>query len=99
MACRWKPTCSGSVTATICMTPGSSSRCTRWRTAASDSPTALPMVAYGPPAVLLQLLDDRLGHVVERTSALVLAGRVTLVMVVAASRQCKRIRHDGIRRT
>ena len=30
----------GSVTATICMIPASSNRCTRWRTAASDSPTA-----------------------------------------------------------
>ena len=38
---------SGSVTATICMTPWSSSFCTRWRTAASDRPTALPIAAYG----------------------------------------------------
>ena len=45
MAWRVKPTWSGSVTATIWMTPDSTSRCTRWRTAASESPTALPMVA------------------------------------------------------
>jgi hypothetical protein len=42
---RWKPSVIGSVTATICMTPPSISRCTRWRTAASDSPTALPIAA------------------------------------------------------
>jgi hypothetical protein len=45
IACREKPTCSGSVTPTICMTPASSSRCTRCRTAASDSPTAAAMRA------------------------------------------------------
>ena len=45
MAWREKPTCSGSVTATICMTPASSSRWTRCRTAASDRPTALPIAA------------------------------------------------------
>ena len=45
IACRAKPICIGSVTATICMTPASTMRCTRWRTAASDSPTALPMPA------------------------------------------------------
>src|SRR5690606_24453856 len=47
IAWRRKPTVSGSVTATICITPWSSSFCTRWRTAASDRPTALPMAAYG----------------------------------------------------
>ena len=45
IACLAKPGCIGSVTATICMTPDSTSFCTRWRTAASDSPTALPIVA------------------------------------------------------
>ena len=45
IAWRGKPTWSGSVTATICITPASSSRCTRCRTAASDSPTALPIAA------------------------------------------------------
>ena len=45
MAWRAKPVCIGSVTATICITPASTSFCTRWRTAASDSPTALPMLA------------------------------------------------------
>jgi len=45
MACRANPSSSGSVTATICITPLSVSRCTRWRTAASDSPTTLPMDA------------------------------------------------------
>ena len=34
------------MTATICMTPVSESRCTRWRTAASERPTALPIEAY-----------------------------------------------------
>src|SRR5690606_1876588 len=47
IAWRGKPSVSGSVTATICMTPSSSSRCTRWRTAASERPTALPMAEYG----------------------------------------------------
>ncbi len=65
IACRGKPSWSGSVTATICMTPVSSSRWTRWRTAASESPTALPMLAYGMPAVPLKLFDDLLGDVVE----------------------------------
>src|SRR4051812_10118620 len=36
----------GSVTATICMTPESVSFWTRWRTAASLRPTALPISAY-----------------------------------------------------
>jgi hypothetical protein len=45
MAWRRKPSVSGSVTATICITPASCSRCTRCRTAASDSPTALPIAA------------------------------------------------------
>ena len=40
MAWLRNPTCSGSVTATICMIPASRIFCTRWRTAASDSPTA-----------------------------------------------------------
>ena len=39
MAWRVKPSCSGSVTATICMIPDSRRRWTRRRTAASDSPT------------------------------------------------------------
>src|SRR4051812_48483442 len=47
IAWRAKPSWRGSVTATICMTPASSSRCTRCRTAASESPTARPIVAYG----------------------------------------------------
>src|SRR5438105_3223279 len=47
MAQRRKPRVVGSVTATISITLASSSRCTRWRTAASDSPTALAIVAYG----------------------------------------------------
>lgn len=47
IAWRRKPTVSGSVTATICITPWSSSFWTRWRTAASDRPTALPIAAYG----------------------------------------------------
>ena len=38
------PTWRGSVTATICMT-SASRRWTRWRTAASESPTALAMAA------------------------------------------------------
>ena len=46
MACRAKPSSSGSVTATTCMTPLSISRWTRCRTAASDRPTTLPMAAY-----------------------------------------------------
>src|SRR6266536_2834520 len=46
IACRRKPTRSGSVTATICMTSASSSFCTRWRTAASDRPTTLAMAAW-----------------------------------------------------
>ena len=37
---------SGSVTATICITPLSVSRWTRWRTAASERPTTLPIAAY-----------------------------------------------------
>ena len=40
MAWLRKPTCSGSVTATICMIPASRIFWTRWRTAASDRPTA-----------------------------------------------------------
>src|SRR5436190_18636447 len=44
MACRVKPTCNGSVTATICMTSASMSFCTRCRTAASDSPTSRAIV-------------------------------------------------------
>jgi hypothetical protein len=47
MAWRANPSSSGSVTATICITPPSMSRCTRCRTAASESPTALPIAAYG----------------------------------------------------
>ena len=73
IAWRAKPSCSGSVTATICITPLSISRCTRCRTAASESPTALPMAAYGMPAVLLQLLDDALGDVVEHAEVVVVA--------------------------
>src|SRR5215471_14159836 len=46
MAWRRKPSVSGSVTATICITPVSWRRCTRCLTAASDSPTALPIAAY-----------------------------------------------------
>ena len=65
IAWRAKPICSGSVTATICMTPESSSRWTRWRTAASDSPTRLADAGVRPAPVLLQLLDDGLGGVVE----------------------------------
>ena len=34
------------MTATICMTPASESRWTRWRTAASERPTAFPIEAY-----------------------------------------------------
>ena len=45
IACRAKPSSSGSVTATICITPLSISRCTRCRTAASESPTTLPIAA------------------------------------------------------
>ena len=45
MAWRAKPSVSGSVTATICMTPVSRRRCTRCRTAASDSPTILANAA------------------------------------------------------
>ena len=45
MAWRAKPSSIGSVTATTCITPPSVSRCTRWRTAASDSPTTLPIAA------------------------------------------------------
>src|SRR5258708_7967113 len=47
MAWRWKPTRSGSVTATICMTPASRSRCARWRTAASDRPIVFAIDVYG----------------------------------------------------
>ena len=46
ITCRAKPSVSGSVTATICITPLSSRRCTRCRTAASDSPTILASAAY-----------------------------------------------------
>ena len=42
---RAKPICCGSATATICTVPDSTSFWTRCRTAASDSPTALPMLA------------------------------------------------------
>ena len=44
---RRSPSDSGSVTATTCITPVSSSRCTRWRTAASESPTAALNLVYG----------------------------------------------------
>jgi hypothetical protein len=40
-----------SVTATICMTPASSRRCTRWRTAASERPAGLADRGVRPPAV------------------------------------------------
>ena len=40
MAWRPKPIIRGSVTPTICITPESMRRCTRCRTAASESPTA-----------------------------------------------------------
>ena len=43
IAWRLKPSFIGSVTATTCMTPDSVSFCTRWRTAASESPTTLPI--------------------------------------------------------
>ena len=46
IAWRANPSSSGSVTATTCMTPLSTSRWTRCRTAASDSPTTLPIAAY-----------------------------------------------------
>src|SRR5215218_7717759 len=46
IACRAKPSSSGSVTATTCITPASISLCTRWRTAASERPTTLPIAAY-----------------------------------------------------
>ncbi|CCH80462.1 hypothetical protein BN12_950005 [Nostocoides japonicum T1-X7] len=46
IAWRRKPTWRGSVTATICMTSASRRRWTRWRTAASDRPTRLAIVAY-----------------------------------------------------
>ena len=46
IACRAKPSSSGSVTATTCITPLSTSRCTRCRTAASERPTTLPIAAY-----------------------------------------------------
>ena len=46
IAWRANPSSMGSVTATTCMTPLSTSRWTRWRTAASDSPTTLPIAAY-----------------------------------------------------
>ena len=46
IAWRAKPSSSGSVTATTCITPPSISRCTRWRTAASERPTTLPIAAY-----------------------------------------------------
>ena len=69
IACLRKPSCSGSVTATIWITPASWRRATRCRTAASESPTARAIVAYGAPSVLLQLLDDRLADVVEQSRA------------------------------
>ena len=47
IAIRRRPTDSGLVTPTTCSTPASISRCTRWRTAASDSPTAAPRRVYG----------------------------------------------------
>ena len=43
MAWLRNPTWSGSVTATICMIPASRIRWTRWRTAASERPTASAM--------------------------------------------------------
>ena len=45
-ACRWKPSCMGSVTATICIPPAPVSRCTRCRTAASLRPTIRPISEY-----------------------------------------------------
>ena len=45
-AWRVKPTVCGSVTATICITLSSRRRRTRWRTAASDSPTVSARAAY-----------------------------------------------------
>ena len=46
-ACTANPSVAGSVTATTCMTPRSTRRCTRWRAAACDSPTAGPSFEYG----------------------------------------------------
>src|SRR4051794_31164557 len=47
MALRWNPSIDGSVTATICTTPDSTRRWTRWRTAASDRPTCFASFVYG----------------------------------------------------
>ena len=47
IAWRPRPSMAGSVTATICMTPRSIRRCTRWRTAACDRPTIGPSLEYG----------------------------------------------------
>src|SRR3954454_1456647 len=47
IALRRKPSIDGSVTATICTTPDSMRRWTRWRTAASDRPTCLASLVYG----------------------------------------------------
>ena len=65
IAMRRKPSVSGSVTATICTTPDSMRRCTRWRTAASESPTAVASFVYGRRPSLLELLDERLVDVVD----------------------------------
>ena len=63
---RRNPTVSGSVTATICMTPDSTSRCTRWRTAASERPTAVGEPGVRQAPVLLEPFDDLLVDGVER---------------------------------
>ena len=70
IASRRNPSVSGSVTATICTTPDSTRRCTRWRTAASDSPTAVAELRVREPPVLLELLDDRLVDVVDHDGAI-----------------------------
>ena len=75
MAWLRKPTCSGSVTATICMTPASRIFWTRWRTAASDRPDRLGDRPVGPASVLLQLLDDGLVDVVEESVGAERGGR------------------------
>ena len=52
-------------------------------------PDALPIVAYGSPAVLLELLDDRLGDVVERRVPGCGSACAHPPMVVRGGPQCK----------
>ena len=69
MACREKPTCRGSVTATICMTPGVEQPLDALADGGLGEPDRGGDPRVGTPAVLLQLLDDRPRDVVEHQPA------------------------------